>query len=313
MSVSEYRFGKVPDDGLQSLVDEIGQEIDGERSGPAIGWNGVSDAMGGSWRQGELTILAGPPGNGKSYLSLSACLHAHSNGSEWLYLPAEDRHTVWLRKMSAIAMCDWSMLHQGQASGVDRMRKIMEYKSLLDILSKRICENPRKPVEGMNGSHVPDMPHDVVVEWVRSVCDKADLIVIDPITMIDFAKRGTPEWEGQQKFIKDLVAVVGEFRSHVILVCHLSKSGQQRRQLEMDNVQGSAAFTRFAHNVLLLDAHDPKDSEVFSFNNTRKTVTHKRTLYLSKMRNGPGVGKRIAMDFMPEGPVLMEYGVICPK
>jgi hypothetical protein len=217
--------------------------------------------------------------------------------------------------MLAVWLDDWSILNTSQDSAESRQKTFESNLRPANSIAKKILENPRKPMRGIGGTvHVPDLPYNEVLKWALAVRDQ-ELIIIDPISMIDYADREMNEqqWEGQQRFIKQMSGVARFTNTHIMLVCHTRKRVQGRHKvLELDDVQGAADLTRFAHNVFLLDFHEERESEVKSMTSHHVTVRHKRTLSIGKTRSGPGTGVRFAYDFR-HGAQFCEFGIILPK
>jgi predicted ATP-dependent serine protease len=87
-------------------------EARGIRKGVQTPWPVVNDLIGGGLWPGEVGIASGPGGNGKSWLSLSICIHAEVNGIAWAYLPLEDGHEKWLRRMLAMMLEGWTAMRR---------------------------------------------------------------------------------------------------------------------------------------------------------------------------------------------------------
>jgi len=307
----EHLIGNVPVDGLCDLIDELDNEASGKDVGVTAGWREFSDQMGGLLRQGQMSVMAGPPGNGKSYWAMACCLFAEVSGFSWRYLPLEDTQKDWIRRMAAIVCNDWGMLDPKQAK--DNMQKIVDNKEILKVMQEGMCENPRKPMKGSDGRPmVPDIPYDKVADWIYRAGQDIDLLVIDPISIIDYdTGNDKTDWQGQKEFIKQVSGYLTDMKAHVLLISHTTKRKSRSEPLHMDKVEGSQSFSKFCHNVLLLDCHEVKESMVYGA--VGGSVSHNRTLMIEKARSSKGGGTHIAMDLDRSGPVFSEYGVINPN
>lgn len=301
-------IGKVPQDGLMDLIDALGEEASGKPTGVKIGWKDTHRLLGEVWRRGQASVIAGPPGNGKSYWVMACCMFAEAAGFSWRYQPLEDSQTDWVRRMAAIVCNDWGILDHNQAK--DSITKIVTEGNLLRQLSKSVCENPRKPIKNILGKPtIPDIPYGQVTDWLYEAGKEFDLLVVDPISIIDYDGEDHTDWEGQKKFVKDVAAIVTDVKAHIILVSHTTKKSSRNQPLHMDMVEGSQAFSKYIHNVLLLDKHDLKTSDVYGIAGIH-TVDHRRTLMIEKTRSASGTGAQIAFDFDRGGPMFTEHGVI---
>lgn len=308
------KIGEVPSGGVYALSARFGQEERGEIKLLPIPWTEISRGLGGGLYPGEVTVLAAPPGNGKSFVSAHLSLAAGAAGFRWRYLPLEDRQEVWLQRFGAVALDEWSFLDREKCSAAARQRTLKANQAVFRAIETNICENPRLPVaDGSGRMVVPALPAYEILDWVHEAARDYDLLVIDPVSQIDFGRVGGKKWEDEEDFVRRLLGIAADSRCHVLLILHVVKrGGRNQMPLSLDDMQGSAAFSRFAHNVLLLETHDERESEVVC-HVPNKIVTHKRTMIIGKGRTGSGGGSRFAVDFDHRGPALLEHGLIKPK
>lgn len=268
-------------------------------------------AMSGGLFAGELTILAGPPGNGKSYLSLMLGVIAHREKVRWVYQPIEDEQSDWYRRGCAVHYDNWHWLGKNRSDVAfieDKQNADIEW---LNGFGANICDNPARAYYDDSGDVVvPDVDYGQVTEWLGNGIKDERLIVIDPISMLEFNNGRQQSFEGQSKLVKKSAGIAKLKRLHVILVCHTEKRPGSVRRLGMSDVQGAADLTRFAQNVLLMDYHDPRESRVLTSGNKEDKVTHERTLIVAKSREGAMSHARIALDFSDTGPAFVEHGYI---
>jgi hypothetical protein len=184
-------------------------------------------------------------------------------------------------------------------------------------ISSRIMENPRKPALNAAGKkYAPTVPWQSIIAWAQEYSDTHKLLVIDPVSMIDY-DTGTgfrSEAREQDKFFRELIASVYGTDCTVLCVHHVIKRTGKNANLPLtlDDMAGSSSFGRAAHNVLLLDVHDERDSDVL-WCGVRKSVTHRRTMCIAKTRDGDGQGIRLACDLAHDAPRIDIHGPIIPK
>jgi predicted ATP-dependent serine protease len=307
--VLAWSIGKPAKQARIKLMNKLAEEKFGMQKPISVPWQGTNKLMGGL-KPGELTILAGSPGSAKSYFALSICLAAFGAGVTWKYMPLEGDDCEALRRLVGIKLNNWAFVDS--AEDQDNMEQFKNNFHEWDSIAEHLCENPRTPIEGLYGKMVPEIPWAMVKDWVMQEAHETKLIVIDPISLIDFASERSPQWKGEQDFIKDISGQITGTNCHVLLVCHFAKRAG-RIDDDMDDVQGSSGFVRFAHNVILLRGHEEKETEAFVPGGYRAPVFHKRTLYIAKTRNGKGSGHKIAFNFNERGPVLDELGVFARR
>lgn len=314
MSASSH-IGLRPDTGPADLFARIEAEGRGEIVTIPLYWRSFNKAVGFGLKMGCVSMIAGAPGAGKSYLALNICLHAEKNGFSWRYLPLEDEADDWIQRAMAAHFGDWRMVGNPEDDTEEARMLLAEHKrtrlaSERDLLGKlydRICRNPQ--LVGSLEDIESAVDYDGVLQWVYDESEKSDLIVVDPVGFIDFSNDGK-DWVGQQKFMKRLTAIAKKTNCHVMLMAHIGKRPGRVGLSTMDDLQGSAMFSRSAHYVFILDRHDEQEADVFSSWNTN--VSHKLTMTVGKSRGGFS-GTKIAMDLDSNGPVFKEHGIIKPK
>lgn len=183
-------------------------------------------------------------------------------------------------------------------------------------MTPSIEPNPRQVRIDDSGRHfVPVCEGSGVLERLRVLCSERDLVVLDPLSMVSFDDERQDAWKGQERFAKDAAAIVAGSKSRLLIVHHTRKTvGGRQRESGLSEVAGAAALSRFADNVIFLEHHpDGVESEVILPEGMRRTVTHRRTLFIGKARDGRGTGWRIACDLTESGPKLCEHGIIQRK
>ena len=279
-------------------------------------WAEIADGLGGGFRPGEVTTIAGQAGNGKSFIALTVCYNLQLANIPWRYLPLEDNAGQVTRRMSALLFDDWKMIDMDYRKASEQETKIVKNLKAIHSLSRSICQNPRKWALNPNTKkpYLPDVPWSLVCDWVGALAETSDakLIVVDPVKQIDFDEPTQPWWRVQEKFVRTITAMADRSGVHVILVNHLrGRSGKDRKEsATMEDMGGSAAFRDLVHNVLLLEAHDEKTSAIV-VNGDLSKANYKRTLSIEKCRNGSGRALRFAMDFT--SPYMACLGQICKE
>jgi len=311
------------EDAAEALEQQLRDEIAGVGCGISWPWPAL-DRLFGGLRQGDWTVLSGTEGSAKSFFMLQLCLHCQRQGIAWKYLPLEEDARFWLRRMVAILANDWKITERSQSSAQARLDAWNTHKPEILELKNNILENPRLAIESNmvreDGTPVPKvvprLPYEEVLQSMQQVMPFCDLLVIDPVTLIDFKIRryddGIPlrcqRFDGEEEFVRDFEGYVASYNCHVVVVTHTTKDGAL--------VQGSGDWTRFSQNSMKLIRHDPTDSTVIRPNQYTKRPEevdiedHLRTLQLHKTRNGPGSGMHIAYDYSERGPSVEEHGVI---
>ena len=314
--MAEAELGNKDPNAIENFSASIDRQELGELEGISAPWP-LTNKFLGRLGPGEVTVFAGTEGAGKTWFIVELMAHAHDLGKKWAYMPLEGDMNSYMRRFLAHKARDWSVNDTGRESAAAARDAMSKHGSWLNDVRKRIYKNPRLPSGNAafgDISAVPDIPYTRMIDWVAKSAIVRDLVVIDPITMLDFDidEHGNKinTYEGQNDFIKRLVATIAGKKCHVVIVLHYSKG--------TNNVQGGADCTRFAHNVIKLNIHDEIDSLVmtqsaYSDELIEMEVAHKRTFRISKTRNGKGNKIDVAVELGPSGPKIDEIGVIAKR
>jgi len=299
-----------PASGAAGLAETIRAEAEGKRRTIGLPWPRLS-ALSQALRPGTVCVLAGPPGVGKSFFVASIALHVHEQGAAFGYLPLEDNRDDLLRRFLALRARSWSLLADDPDGAAHRARTVEEYREWLDTIGANIWPNPRLRRDASGRVDLGELLARDVLGWAASVAETRRVLIIDPLSQVDF--EGREQWAAERRFVLRLLAVAANTGATILLTAHTVKMPGAREGVDLNMVQGAAALTRNSHCVLALDCHDPKESEVWRSGGLVARVEHERTLAVLKARHGEGPRQRIAFTMTPDGPGFEELGVIAPK
>jgi KaiC/GvpD/RAD55 family RecA-like ATPase len=299
---------------LSDMAAEIEAQRNGERKTIEMPWPRVS-RLSHAFRPGNVCIIAGPAGTGKSFFALAIAKATHDALVPWKYLPLEDRRTDLKFRLLAMLAGDYGMIDVDEDGAARRQDALNQYAATLTELLPHLCENPRVGVTDASGKTiVPALPYTAVLDWIGdAVREGARAVFIDPISQIEFPPRDS--WQAEGDFMRKALALANDGGATVCLVAHTIKRGGKNAAypLTLEDIQGSAMIGRLCHCALLLDAHDPKESPVYRAGGLLADVRHNRSLLIAKTRHGGGTGQRLAFDQDSEAPAFRELGVIAPR
>jgi hypothetical protein len=248
-------------------------------------------------------------------MALWACLAAERDGARWALLPLEETRSFYLRRFAAMLGESWAPLDDPEEdpSVAARAREIVDlHREDLDLLAGGLFENPALPQADIGGHpRAGEIGWRSVLDWIASQVESARLVVVDPFSQIAFDARDP--YRSQADFIREAVGLAQGAGATVLLVTHTIKAPDRDRPLILSDVQGAAELTRLPGCVLLLDAHEEKDSPVYRAGGAVADESHDRTITIAKARHGRGTGERLALLFGAKGPVFWERGVIAPR
>lgn len=302
---------KIKIGGPSELMAVFELERAGKRNTIPLPWPRLSDQSG-MLRPGTFAVLGGPKGRGKSMMALQIAMHAHSLGVSWAYVPLEDHRVDVERRILAFLANTWAVIDTERFTAADREILLTQNGGMVSEIAEHVTENPRLPVMGADGKPtVPPLPFDVLLDIVQGLASKNRLVFIDPYAQIEF--EGARPWENEKKFIRHLVGFAAHWDCTIILIVHTIKRPGKAGQIAItgEDIQGCAEINRLAHSIILLEAHEPKDSDVWRFGGSHESVTHERTVIIDAARNTPGRGMQFAFGL--NGAHLEEIGTIMRK
>ena len=272
--------------------------------------------IGGGFRRGLTSIVAGPPGNGKSFFAYNQVLHMLLRNQKVKYLPLEYTAVNHIRRIMGVYVGSWGMINDTPEKAQERTDAFMKNSSMIfkfNEIEKNILENPTNIQLDEDGRpYIPSVDYNAIMEVVRHYSQTEDMIIIDPITAIDPKKGDGKGYEQQEKFVKDISATAAYYKTHIMLIGHTvrrQKHNGKPTALTNDDIAGTIALARFTQYMLLVDYHDSRESSVENRSMMKTTVDHKRTMFIGKATYGCGTGQKIAFEF-DHGPNLEELGVI---
>ena len=210
-------------DDRDALWESIQQS--GENLGPPLPWQLFEDVWG--WREGELTLMAGPNNSGKSSLLSYMALHYARWGKVGMMSleePFEEQARRFLQ----------------QAAGAIHPTR-SEFEQLCDFSQDRIFH----------------YQHHGMVQAARVYgCMEAfrsrgcSLVIIDNLQKCGV----TEDLDQQRDFINNVIGLATAMQLHVVVVHHTRKRGAgYHGRISSDDVRGSGAITDMAINTLLVE------------------------------------------------------------
>ena len=285
------------DAALGSLLEDI---IAGKRFAVSWPWRVFKNATQ-ALLPGTVTMVCGHGGATKSFFLLQAAAYWLDAGVNVAVLQMEDSHEYHLRRALAQHSESGRVLDdEWVRSCPDQVRALFsEHRDFLRTLGKSLHEPSSD-----------EMSLDEIVTWADEQGRRgARVIAIDPVTA---ASTSDKRWLDDQKFVIGMKRLAVTYDLSVVLITHPRKGGGGKTTME--ELAGGAAYTRFAHSVLWLQATpEPEEYTIKGdYGLSALTSLHEanRVMRMLKTRNGPGSGKEIAFNFEPRTMRFEEVGLI---
>ena len=232
------------------------------------GFGGLDTYLSGGLRGGELTLLGGPQGLGKTAFALQLARNVVADGGSVVYFSFEHDAATMLERLIAI--------QAGHLLGEDgvslrRVRQAMERTGALGSLSDRLAGTPGGPeaVEAIAGYGDRLFLHralggrtdlDEILLLTRSVAtEDPGSDAAGPLLIVDYLQKvhvpdGGDENERATHVVEGLKDMALELRVPVLAVVAADKDGlAPGKRLRAHHLRGSSALAYEADVVLLLN------------------------------------------------------------
>lgn len=285
MADAEREFIGVRDasleDGSPTFTDMVGQFVESvldriehpdKPVGIPSGWRDLDELLGG-WHKGDLIILAGRPGMGKTGAMLTAALNAAKLGARVGIASQEMTYEQVIARFSAIETgIDLPKLNRGRLNQ-DEARRFLKAAGALAKL----------PIHVIDASELtPPKLRMQALRWMRR--GGLDLLMVDYLQIMTSEKgmfKGDRRTAEVGYFARSLKALAKELRIPVLVAAQLSRAVEQRddKRPMLSDLRESGEIEQEADIVAFL-YRDVVYNEATEFPNRADVI-------VAKHRNGP--------------------------
>jgi len=247
---------------------------------------------------GTVTVLAGAPGAGKSFLVMQ-CLSAWLRlGVSCSVLALESTREEHLQRLLAQLESDSNLVD---------LDWIKANPLLSDAAMKRNFDWVDEVGRRVVSLNMDEVTYFDVLEFVRQRGQKGDKVVtIDPITAAD--GQGQP-WKVDKKLVYQAYRLAKQYRLSVIFVSHPTKDFLEP---SLAHLAGGAAYSRHGECAIWIEKLEAKTHSVKGCCGPFTTDLN-RIFHLLKVKHGMGQGMRIGYKFCPDSLLFAEQGIIVKR
>lgn len=279
--------------GVSRLFKKIGS---GEISDVSWPWDELT-RLTNALLPGTITLLCGDPGSTKSFLLLESSVYWYRLGYKIAVFALEDDHDFHCRRILAQVAGNANLMNNAWVKSNQALadEAIRQYDSFLIDIGKHLYDMPAKQVD-----------HAYVLDWINAQAKSgARIIGIDPVTAIEATKE---PWVADQKFIASAKNIMKDYGASLVCVTHPKKG--RKSGVDMEDMAGGAAYSRFSHCIMWIKAFkEPVSMTVRSSSGTWPMDVN-RSIKLNKTRNSTGIGWDIGYMFDGRTLTFHEQGVI---
>lgn len=227
-------------------------------------------------KKGEIVMIAGETGRGKSTLGRELVVHLRSKGQKVGVISYEERYQDTLYSLISVTLkrkvTPYSTANPKTQQDVDdellAVKKLMSPPGTLAVMNPGSASDPSK-LDALNTIH--EMI-SLGMEW----------IYIDHISLLldDVSRKSMQQASqllAQDEFISEVGALARKFGIGFIVLTQVTKD-KKRTTLKIDDIKGSGGITAQAYSVIAINRRFNPDDEIIS--NTMELVV------LKNRRNG---------------------------
>ena len=259
---------------------------------PWKGWNDMTQGM----KPGQLIMISGGTGIGKSLFTRSIALHLAKAGTNVAYIGLEESCESTLERMLSEQMETPMYLDseaERKARGVDAIKQAMEGWAQNVFLMEKFGSDEFD-------NFVANVRHYVLGEECK-------VVILDHFSLLaDGIALNTDQRRAIDRCIKDLKTLAVELNFTMVVVCHLSRSNSMGPSHEaggeptLAELRGSHSLAQIPDHVVMLQ-RNPSHEDA-----QERNTTH---CHLKKNRVKGEVGEMSKLEYIPSRCVFVETPV----
>ena len=249
---------------------------------------------------GTVSLIVAPPASSKSFALIEAASFWCDEDVPFALYELEDKCAM--HSFRALAQ---RMRQPGLTRPEWRAAHAAEVKDAIGDNAAFL----RKLNRQMYGQTDQTPTKDSLLKWMKARAEERPrIILVDPITA---RKSGRDQWLDDEDFVDGIKRIVDAHPDiNITLVSHPKKGSTEPH---LDNIAGGASFSRLLHKVIWIQSAYPSVKSLCKDSMVTMEKDHNRTWHALKLRDMPGTGMKIAMNFSSADLRFYECGVIVGK
>jgi replicative DNA helicase len=310
---------------LSHLDDQLRAGDDAELRSVPTGFGILDDILGGGLRTGELLLLGGPPGVGKTITALQWAREVARSGRTAIFACYEHEPTTLLVRLlgleagevggeaDAFARDLSSLLAEGDASGRGLEVVLDEHSGGHDALERVKKYADRLVLVRASGAHTTTEEMAALVEQHR-LGGKGAVLFVDYLQKIPLQPEPSTESEKVTRTVEAMKDLALEYHVPVILLSAVDAEGMRASRLRMYHLRGSSAIAFESDVVLMMNSKEKAVSKIHLSYDTVRARGFRDWVVVSieKNRGGPNlIDLEFRKDFRhfrldPDGGLVTE-------
>jgi replicative DNA helicase len=289
------------------------------------GYKLLDDMLGGGLHTGDLVLLGGPPGVGKTIAALQWARAVAKAGHKAIFACYEHEPLTLLTRLLALEIGELgvtddaftrdllSLIEEGDAAGHGMDSVLRERPGATEALRQIREYADRLILVRASGAHTTTQQLSDLVTEHRSSGETAVLFV-DYLQKIPLQPEPATESEKVTRTVEALKDLALERRLPVVLLSAVDAEGMKANRLRLYHLRGSSAIAFESDVILMLNAKEKAVSKIHLAYNTKGARAFRDWVVMSveKNRGGPNlVDLEFRKDFRhfrfdPEGGIVTE-------
>ena len=288
------------------------------------GFKVLDETIGGGVRAGDLVMLGGPPGVGKTIASLQMAREVARNGDRALYICYEHEEAILATRLLALETSDVagseqsanrisSMLLQGAKGHHGLVETLAADPVVAEGLSRMRAYADRLTLVRASGAHTTLEQIELLIDAHRREGERL-VVFVDYLQKIPVQPSPPTEAEKVTRTVEGLKDLALAYHVPVIVISAVDGAGLEARRLRLYHLRGSSAVAFEADVVLMLNDKAKAVSKIhLAYDPVRaKTFRDWVVVSIEKNRGGPNlIDLEFKKDFThfrfePDGGIVTE-------